>query len=103
MLTEPFSQWVIEDRFSSGRPAWETAGAELVSDVEPYELMKLRLLNGAHSTLAYLGYLAGYETVAEAMGDAAFGRLVRGLMDEEVTPTLAVPPGADLARLQGAR
>ena len=63
----------------------------------PYELMKLRLLNGSHSTLAYLGYLAGYETVSDVMADAAFARLVRGLMDEEVTPTLTVPPGADLA------
>ena len=97
VVTEPFTQWVIEDRFASGRPRFEEAGAELVSDVAPYELMKLRLLNGSHSTLAYLGYLAGYETIAEAMADPAFARLVRGLMDEEVTPTLTVPPGADLA------
>ena len=59
MVTEPFTQWVIEDRFPAGRPAWRIAGAELVADVAPYELMKLRLLNGSHSTLAYLGYLAG--------------------------------------------
>jgi fructuronate reductase len=102
VVTEPFSQWVVEDRFPGGRPSWEMAGAELVSDVEPYELMKLRLLNGAHSTLAYLGYLAGYETVADAMGDSAFERLARALMDEEVTPTLAVPPGADLASYKAA-
>ncbi|HEX5866211.1 MAG TPA: mannitol dehydrogenase family protein, partial [Beijerinckiaceae bacterium] len=97
VVTEPFTQWVIEDRFASGRPRFEEAGAELVSDVAPYEMMKLRLLNGSHSTLAYLGYLAGYETIAEAMTDPAFARLVRRLMDEEVTPTLTVPPGADLA------
>ena len=102
VVTEPFTQWVIEDRFPTGRPVWETAGAELVEDVEPYELMKVRLLNGAHSTLAYLGYLAGYETVAETMANADFVRLVRGLMDEEVTPTLRVPPGADLASYKAA-
>jgi fructuronate reductase len=93
---------VIEDRFPAGRPAWERAGAELVRDVEPYELMKLRLLNGSHSTLAYLGYLAGYETVAETMADPSFERLIRGLMDEEVTQTLQVPPGADLKAYKAA-
>lgn len=102
VVTEPFSQWVVEDRFPSGRPAWEHVGAELVPDVRPYELMKLRLLNGSHSTLAYLGYLAGCDTVSQAMADPAFARLVRGLMDEEVTPTLAVPPGADLDRYKAA-
>jgi fructuronate reductase len=102
VVTEPFTQWVIEDRFSQGRPAWEQAGAEFVADVEPYEHMKLRLLNGSHSTLAYLGYLAGYETVADTMADPAFARLVRGLMDDEVTPTLHMPPGADLASYKSA-
>lgn len=102
VVTEPFSQWVIEDRFPTGRPAWERAGAELVADVRPYELMKLRLLNGSHSALAYLGCLAGFGTVSEAVADPAFARLVRGLMDEEVTPTLAVPPGADLGRYKAA-
>ena len=97
VMTEPFTQWVIEDRFSNGRPRFEDAGAELVADVAPYELMKLRLLNASHSTLAYLGYLAGYETISDVMTDPDFVRLVQGLMDEEVTPTLPVPPGADLA------
>jgi fructuronate reductase len=97
VMTELFTQWVIEDRFGNGRPRFEDAGAELVADVAPYELMKLRLLNGSHSTLAYLGYLAGYETVSDVMTDPAFVRLVQGLMDEEVTPTLSLPPGADLA------
>lgn len=96
VVTEPFSQWVIEDRFPSGRPAWEAAGATLVSEVAPYETMKLRLLNGSHSTLAYLGYLAGYETVAAAMGDAGIGALVEALM-ADTTPTLTLPPGADVA------
>ncbi len=102
VVTEPFTQWVIEDRFPQGRPAWELAGAEFVSDVEPYEHMKLRLLNGSHSTLAYLGYLAGYETVADTMADEAFVRLIRGLMDDEVTPTLHMPAGADLESYKSA-
>jgi len=102
VVTEPFTQWVIEDRFPTGRPAWELEGAEMVADVHPYEFMKLRLLNGSHSTLAYLGYLAGYETVSDTMADPAFARLVRGLMDDEVTPTLTVPPGADLGRYKDA-
>jgi fructuronate reductase len=96
VVTEPFTQWVIEDRFPQGRPTWEDAGAEFVADVEPYEHMKLRLLNGSHSTLAYLGYLAGYETVADTMTDPAFVALIQDLMDEEVTPTLHMPLGADL-------
>ena len=101
IVTEPFSQWVIEDRFPTGRPAFETAGAELVADVAPYEQMKLRLLNGAHSSLSYLGYLAGYELVSDVMGDASYARFVASLM-EEVTPTLAVPPSTDLAGYKAA-
>jgi fructuronate reductase len=96
VVTEPFTQWVIEDSFASGRPRFDEAGADLVADVAPYELMKLRLLNGSHSTLAYLGYLAGYETISQVMSDPAFARFVQDLMDEEVTQTLHVPPGADL-------
>lgn len=102
VATEPFSQWVIEDRFPGGRPAWERVGAELVADVLPYEAMKLRLLNGSHSSLAYLGYLAGHATVSDAISDPPFARFVRGLMDEEVTPTLRVPPGADIGRYKAA-
>ncbi len=96
VVTEPFSQWVIEDRFPAGRPPLENVGAELVADVAPYEEMKLRLLNGAHSSLAYLGYLAGYVFVDEAMAGPAFDRFAATLM-EEVTPTLNVPAGTDLA------
>jgi fructuronate reductase len=102
VVTERFTQWVIEDQFPQGRPAWENAGAEFVTDVEPYEHMKLRLLNGSHSTLAYLGYLAGYETVADTMADPAFERLIAGLMNEEVTPTLHMPAGADLGAYKRA-
>jgi fructuronate reductase len=95
VVTEPFSQWVIEDRFPLGRPDWALAGAEFVTDVAPYETMKLRLLNGSHSTLAYLGYLAGYETVADTMQDAHFRRLAEGVMDDAAT-TLKMPQGADV-------
>ncbi|WP_207479267.1 mannitol dehydrogenase family protein [Arenibaculum pallidiluteum] len=102
VMTEPFTQWVIEDRFSAGRPAWEEVGAELVKDVRPYEHMKLRLLNGSHSCIAYLGYLGGHATVSDTMADPAYARLIRGLMDQEVTPTLHVPPGADLGRYKAA-
>ncbi len=91
IMTEPFTQWVIEDDFAAGRPPFEEAGAEIVADVEPYELMKLRMLNGSHSTLAYLGYLAGHEHVSDAIGDPAFRRLIHGLMTEEVMPTLPMP------------
>jgi fructuronate reductase len=82
VATEGFSQWVIEDRFSGPRPAWEKAGAELVVDVRPYELRKLRMLNGAHSTLAYAGLLAGHDHVHEAIADPALRKLARGVMDE---------------------
>ena len=93
IVTEPFTQWVIEDRFPAGRPPFESAGAQLVDDVEPFERMKLRMLNGSHSTLAYLGYLAGYQYVAEAIGDPAFRGLIHDLMTDEVMPTL--PMGRD--------
>jgi fructuronate reductase len=102
VMTEPFSQWVIEDHFPTGRPAWELEGAELVADVRPYELMKLRLLNGSHSCIAYLGYLAGHKTVSDAMTDPVFVSFTKSLMDEEVTPTLNVPPGADLTCYKAA-
>src|SRR5690606_32880044 len=95
IMTEPFTQWVIEDHFPSGRPAFETVGAQLVADVEPFEHMKLRMLNGSHSTMAYTGYLGGYEYIAEVMGDAAYVKLIHDLMSEEVMPTLDMP-GVDL-------
>jgi fructuronate reductase len=97
VVAEPFSQWVIEDRFVRGRPAWEEAGAEIVQDVRPYELMKLRALNGAHSALAYLGGVAGLETVADAMADPAFPPFLRGLWDNDLVPTIPAVPGMDLS------
>jgi fructuronate reductase len=102
VVTEPFSQWVIEDGFAKGgRPDWDSAGAQFVTDVAPYELMKLRLLNGAHSTLAYLGYLAGYETVADVMSNPAFVSLARGVMIE-ATPTLPMLSVSDLDSYKAA-
>jgi fructuronate reductase len=76
VIGEPFRQWAIEDVFVMGRPAWGEVGAQLVSEVAPFEFMKLRMLNGAHSSLAYLGYLAGHETVAQASGDAVLARFL---------------------------
>lgn len=102
VMTEPFTQWVLEDRFPLGRPDLAAVGVELVADVEPFEHMKLRLLNGSHSTLAYLGYLAGYQTVAEAVADPALARLIRTMMDDEVTPTLHMPEGTDLGAYKSA-
>jgi len=97
VVAEPFAQWVIEDHFSSGRPDWDRSGAMFVQDVAAFELMKLRLLNGSHSTLAYLGYLAGYETVAETIAAPGFAPLVEDMMALEVAPTLPPLPGLDLA------
>lgn len=94
---EGFAQWVIEDDFAAGRPAWEAAGAELVRDVRPYQELKLRLLNGAHSAIAYLGALAGKPTVADVMADAALARYVERLMVEDVAPLTPAPPGFDVA------
>ena len=96
VMTEPFTQWVVEDRFSAGRPDFAAAGVELVSDVQPFELMKLRLLNASHSALAYLGYLAGYETIADTMTDPHFARLAAQVM-EEAAVSLTMPSGTDLA------
>jgi len=96
VLTEPFSQWVIEDSFAGPRPAWDRHGAQMVADVAPYEMAKLRMLNGAHSALAYLGLEAGYSYVHEAVGDPALRALAERLMREEAAPTVAAPEGMDL-------
>lgn len=96
VVTEPFSQWVIEDRFASGRPRWEAAGAQMVSDVGPYETAKLRMLNGAHSLLAYCGLKAGYTYVHEAIADPALLGQAEAQM-REAAATIAVAPGQDLA------
>ncbi len=93
---EPFSQWVIEDNFAGARPAWEKVGAQLVADVRPYEKMKLRLLNGSHSLMAYLGFLAGFETIAETVTNASFARLVDALMVEAASTLEPFPASANV-------
>lgn len=100
VVAEPFTQWVIEDRFVDGRPEWEAVGAELVSSVEEYENIKLRLLNGSHSTLAYAGYLAGFDYISEVMSEPAFDNLISRFMAREAGETLAVPTGFDLLHYQ---
>jgi len=92
VATEKFKQWVIEDKFVDGaRPPWEEAGALMVEDVEPFENMKLRMLNGTHSTFAYCGYLAGFEYIFQVMEEPVMVALMNKLLSEEVVPTLAVP------------
>ena len=98
VVTEPFSQWVIEDRFCNGRPQWEDVGAQMVTDVAPYETAKLRLLNGSHSALAYIGRLDGHEFIHEVIEDDHMASFVRQLMEEEVRTTLQEPDGFDVGR-----
>jgi fructuronate reductase len=102
VVTEPFSQWVIEDRFAGPRPVWEKVGAELVADVVPYETAKLRMLNGAHSLLAYCGLRRGHGFVHEAVGDPMLHDLASRLMLEEARPTIAAAQGQDLAAYAAA-
>ena len=96
VVCEPFFQWVLEDHFPLGRPPYEDAGVQVVTDVEPYELMKLRLLNASHQGMCYFGYLSGYRYAHEATGDPAIATFLRRYMDEEATPTLKPLPGVDL-------
>jgi fructuronate reductase len=93
---ESFVQWVLEDRLAVGGPDWASAGVIITDDVAAYDHAKLRLLNGAHSSLAYLGLLAGHETVADAMKDERLCSLVTAMMKEDVRPTLRTPRGLDL-------
>ncbi len=95
---EPFRQWVIEDDFVGGdRPDLAPAGVQFTHDVTPWEHMKLRMLNGTHSALAYTGYLAGHQTIADCMADPVFAAYVQRLWLREIIPALTPPPGADLA------
>jgi mannitol 2-dehydrogenase len=96
VLSESFEQWVLEDRFVLGRPPFETVGAQLVDDVEPYELMKLRLLNASHQAMSYLGILAGYEYVHDVCRTDLFSDFLLGYMHTEAIPTLRAVPGIDL-------
>lgn len=96
VVCEPFSQWVLEDDFGDGRPPLEDVGVQLVTDVAPYELMKLRLLNASHQVMSYLGYLAGYRYIHEVCQDELFRDFLLGYLDQEATPTLLAVPGIDL-------
>jgi fructuronate reductase len=96
VVAEPFSQWVIEDRFAGARPGWDHHGAELVADVEPYETAKLRMLNGSHSAMAYLGLAKGLRLASEAIADPEIGALVGRLMREEAATSFPAAPGQDL-------
>ncbi|MEM1111096.1 MAG: mannitol dehydrogenase family protein [Pseudomonadota bacterium] len=100
VMTESFSQWVVENKFAGPVPDWCAAGAELVADVAPFEEMKLRLLNASHSAIAYLGLLAGRETVAEAIESPVLCELIRRLMRDEMAPTLAGLEHFDLSAYQ---
>lgn len=100
VVAEPFFQWVIDDEFSLGRPPYEQAGVQMVEDVMPYELMKLRLLNASHQGLTYFGYLSGYRYAHEATGDPAIANFLLRYMKEEATPTLLPVPGVDLNSYQ---
>jgi len=96
VICEPFSQWIIENSFAAERPEWESAGAQIVDDVAAYEQIKLRLLNTTHSALAYLGLLAGYEFIHEAMADPVLSGFSTYLLDKEISPLLQSPGGFDL-------
>ena len=100
VMAEPFAQWVVEDNFLRGRPEWDKAGATFVDEVEVYELIKLRLLNGSHSMLAYSGYLSGFETVADVMAEPAFNKLALHFMKSEATTSIDVPADFDIAAYQ---
>ena len=97
VVCETFTQWVVEDRFAAGRPAWEEVGAQFVADVAPYEMMKLRLLNGSHLAVSGLGRLMDYTTIDQAMADPLVARMMAALMDRETGPTLPEIPGIDVA------
>ena len=96
MVCEPFTQWVIEDDFPAGRPPWEEVGVQMIDDVVPYELMKLRLLNASHQGLAHWGRLLGMEYAHEAAADADIATWVRAYLEREARATLRSVPGIDL-------
>lgn len=96
VVAEPFTQWVIEDRFSDGRPQWEKVGAQLVDNVQIFEKIKLRLLNGSHSTLAYTGYLSGFDYISEVMSEPAFVNMITLYMAREAGETVKAPTGFDI-------
>jgi fructuronate reductase len=98
VLGEPFFDWAVEDHFAADRPDWALGGARFVADAEPFERLKLRMVNGTHSSLAYLGAMAGWQTVDKAIAQAPLREHIEALMRDEIEPTLADLPGLDLAR-----
>ena len=96
VVCEDYIQWILEDNFCNGRPPFDSAGVQVVADVDPYEKMKVRLLNGSHSALSYLSYLMGYREVDTAMNDPLISKFVRAYMDNDITPTLPDVPGINL-------
>lgn len=102
VVCEPYEQWILEDDFCDGRPGWERAGVQLVEDVRPYEMMKLRLLNAGHQAICYLGSLAGYRYTDEVCADGDFARFLLDYLAREAAPTLAPVPGVDLAEYQAS-
>lgn len=97
VLGEPFFDWAIEDEFAAGRPDWTRGGARFVPDAEPFERLKLRMVNGTHSSLAYLGAMAGWQTVDKAIAQPALRAHIQALMRDEIEPTLPALPGLDVA------
>ncbi|WP_072806105.1 mannitol dehydrogenase family protein [Rhodococcoides yunnanense] len=96
VICEPFSQWVIEDRFAGPTPAWSAVGALIVDDAAPWEQLKLRMLNAAHSTLAYLGLRFGYRSIADAVRDPELAAVCNRLFTEDVAPAISTPAGTDV-------
>ena len=96
VMTEAWSQWIVEDDFCNGRPPLDLVGAQFVPDVRPYSLMKTRMLNGAHCAIGFVGSLAGHERIDDAVGDPVLGAYLDGLMGEEIAPLLDPVPGIDL-------
>ena len=101
VVTEPFSQWIIEDDFCNGRPPLDAVGVRFVDDVEPYSRAKTRLLNGTHCALGYLGGLAGHQRTHEAMDDETLRSYTETLMAEEIAPLLTAPSSFDLSAYRG--
>ncbi|MGB1234990.1 MAG: mannitol dehydrogenase family protein [Planktomarina sp.] len=102
VLHEPFKQWVITDDFTESRPDFETAGVQITRNIEPFENMKLRTLNGAHSAIAYLGLLSGFKAVADAVADPTLATYLTHLWENEIIPTLTAPPDTDLKEYTAA-
>ncbi len=96
VITEPFTQWVIEEDFADATPDWQSAGVNLVPDIRPFETTKLRLLNASHSAIAYTGLLSGQDTVANVVRDPLLGSFIQRLMRRELICALPEPPGLDL-------